>query len=227
MISMKWTRRIHYPGGVYHAMAHGVNGGDIFMDDLDRSAFRENLARIVSESGAELLAYRLLRDRFYVALRIGAIPLAAIMRRLLTGYAKVFNRRHDRSGHLFQARYRASPCRDQEIAIALIHAGADPFDSSPAPAQAKAAPIRRPPGNPVELDEIGGAVAARTSIPITELRSKSSRRSIVAAKRLLAQEAIRRGHTMMDIARWMNSSPATLTRYARHQSENNARTDTI
>lgn len=197
------------------------------MDDLDRSAFREELERIASESGAELLAYRLLRDRFNVALRIGTITLAAIMQRLLTGYAKMFNRRHSRRGHLFQARYRASPCRDREIAIALIRAGADPFDSPIPQAQAKAAPVRRPAGNPAELDEIGAAVAARTSIPITELRSKSSRRPVVAAKRLLAQEAIRRCHTMMDIARWMNSSPATLTRYARHQSENNGRTDTV
>lgn len=207
-------------------MAHGVNCRDIFMDDHDRSVFREYLLRIVSESGAEFLALRLLHDRFHVAIRVGAISLAAIMRRLLTGYAKAFNLRYDRTGHLFQARYRADLCLDHEIAIDRIRAGADPFEFREEAAPANVPAIRHTRGNPVELDEIGGAIAARTNIAVTELRSKSSRRPIVAAKRHLAREAIRQGHSLRDIGRWLNSSPATMTRYARHESENNERTDT-
>jgi hypothetical protein len=224
---MKWTKRIHCPGTVYLAMAHGVNGRDIFMNDQDRSVFSENIQRIASESGAEVLAVCLLRDRFYVAIRVATISLAAIMRRLLTGYATAFNRRHGRTGHLFQARYRAHLCQDHEDAAAMIRAGDDPFERWPKEPPAKVTPLRRTRGTHLELDRIGEAIANRTNIAVTELRSTSSRRPVVAAKRLLAQEAIRQGESMKDIARWLKSSLSTLTRYARHQSENIERTDTI
>ena len=38
----------------------------------------------------------------HLLLRTGTIPIATVMRRLLTGYAVRFNRRHGRHGHLFQ-----------------------------------------------------------------------------------------------------------------------------
>jgi hypothetical protein len=38
-------------------------------------------------------------------LRTGTAPIATVMRRLLTGYAVSFNRRHRRHGHLFQNHY--------------------------------------------------------------------------------------------------------------------------
>lgn len=233
MISMKWTKRIHCHGAVYHAMSHGVGGRDIFMDDQDRSAFMEDLVRIARESGADLLGYCLLRDRFHVAIRVGLIALALIMKRLLTGYAKAFNRRHGRTGHLFQARYRATLCRDEEYAAALIRyirneaADADQFEPWPEKSPENDGMIRHARIIPLNLAEIAEIIAAQTSITVTELRSKSCRRPVVAAKRLLTQEALRQGHSLLDIGRWLNSSPASLTRYARHQSENTGRADTI
>lgn len=38
--------------------------------------------------------------------------LAAFMRRLLTGYAVVFNLRHNRAGHLFQNSYKSIVCEE-------------------------------------------------------------------------------------------------------------------
>lgn len=255
MVSMKWIKRIHHDGAVYHAMAHSVNGGELFTDDEDRAAFRQQLLDIVRESGAEILAYCLLRDRFHIAIRVGAIPLGAIMRRLLTSYATGFNGRRGRKGHLFQARYKATIFRDEENFAGLVRhihllpigaglavrAGDWPWSSfiggqlsddeaagderfEPWPGLEPRVPGRR--HDPMQIDEIGENISARTGIAVSELRSKSCRRPLIAAKRLLAQEAVRHGHPLKDIARWMNSSPASLTRYARHQTEI-GRTDTI
>jgi hypothetical protein len=41
------------------------------------------------------------------------------MRRLLTGYAVSFNRRHKRSGHLFQNRYKSILCQEQTYLLEL------------------------------------------------------------------------------------------------------------
>lgn len=43
------------------------------------------------------------------------------MRRLLTGYAVAFNRRHNRSGHLFQNRYKSILCEEDAYLLELIH----------------------------------------------------------------------------------------------------------
>jgi hypothetical protein len=42
------------------------------------------------------------------------------MRRLLTGYAVSFNRRHRRSGHLFQNRYKSILCRENTYLLELV-----------------------------------------------------------------------------------------------------------
>ena len=42
------------------------------------------------------------------------------MRRLLTGYAVVFNRRHHRSGHLFQSRYKSIVGEEDAYLLELV-----------------------------------------------------------------------------------------------------------
>jgi putative transposase len=57
-------------------------------------------------------------------LRTGNCPIASIMRRLLTGYAVSFNRRHRRHGHLFQNRYKSILCEEDAYLkqlVAYIH----------------------------------------------------------------------------------------------------------
>ena len=46
----------------------------------------------------------------HLLLRTGQAPIATVMRRLLTGHAASFNRRHRRYGHLFQNRYKRNRC---------------------------------------------------------------------------------------------------------------------
>jgi len=50
-----------------------------------------------------------IRDHVHLLLRTGTVP-ASIMRRLLTGYALRFNRRHRRYGHLFKNRSKSVLC---------------------------------------------------------------------------------------------------------------------
>ena len=42
------------------------------------------------------------------------------MRRIMTGYAVTFNRRHKRSGHLFQNRYKSIVCEEDPYLLELI-----------------------------------------------------------------------------------------------------------
>ena len=47
----------------------------------------------------------------HLLIRTAGVPLATSMRRLLTGYAMAFNRRHRRHGQLFLNRYKSILCQ--------------------------------------------------------------------------------------------------------------------
>ncbi len=101
-------------------MARGVDGRDTFIDEVDRRGFLGALNRICGESSAEVLAYCLMGNHFHLAIQVNAIPLSSIIHRLLTGYSTAFNIRHNRMGHLFQARYRAILCLSDAYLSVLI-----------------------------------------------------------------------------------------------------------
>ncbi len=64
--------------------------------------------------------WALLPKHFHLLVRTAQRPLARSMRSLLTGYAGTFNRRHRRSGHLFQNRYKSIVCEDEPYFLELI-----------------------------------------------------------------------------------------------------------
>ena len=53
-------------------------------------------------------------------LRTGLTSISTVMRRLLTGYAQQFNRRHRRYGHLFQNRYKSFLCEEELYLLELV-----------------------------------------------------------------------------------------------------------
>jgi hypothetical protein len=65
------------------------------------------LGAVVTTTGTTLYAWALLPNHAHLLLRSGPAGLPRFMRRLLTGYAITFNRRHHRVGHLFQNRYKS------------------------------------------------------------------------------------------------------------------------
>jgi hypothetical protein len=59
-------------------------------------------------------------NHVHLLLKTGLVPVATVMRRLLTGYAQQFNRRHRRHGQLFQNRYKSFLCQLDPYLVELI-----------------------------------------------------------------------------------------------------------
>lgn len=117
---MPRTARIDHPGLLQHVIARGVERRPIFRDDQDRERLFSNLIRLLDEGGTLCYAWVFLDNHFHLLLRPEASSLATTMRRLLTGYAVYFNKRHQRSGHLFQNRYKSLICADDRYLLALV-----------------------------------------------------------------------------------------------------------
>jgi putative transposase len=112
--------RIDAPGALQHVIGRGIARGKVFADDDDRENFLERLGSIVTESSTQCYAWALIPNHFHLLLRTGDAPIATVMRRLLTGYAVSFNRRHRRCGHLFQNRYKSILCQEDPYFAELV-----------------------------------------------------------------------------------------------------------
>jgi hypothetical protein len=59
-------------------------------------------------------------NHVHLLLMTGMVPIASVMRRLLTVYAQDFNRRHNRHGQLFQNRYKSILCEQDLYLLELV-----------------------------------------------------------------------------------------------------------
>jgi len=112
--------RLDAPGLLQHVMARGIERRKLFRDDKDRKSFLERFAIILEETQTQCYAWALIPNHFHILLRTGPTPLSKVMRRLMTGYAVTFNKRHKRSGHLFQNRYKSVICEEDPYLLELI-----------------------------------------------------------------------------------------------------------
>ena len=103
--------RLDAPGVLHHIIIRGIERRVIFRDDFDRENFLERLSTLVPETQSICYAWAFMSNHAHFLLRSGSGGIAHLMRRLLTGYAVSFNRRHRRHGQLFQNRYKSIICQ--------------------------------------------------------------------------------------------------------------------
>lgn len=99
--------RIEFPGALYHVTARGDRREDIFEDDEDRSLFLETLGDVTRRFNWLCHAYCLMSNHYHLMIGTPDGNLSKGMRHLNGVFTQATNRRHRRSGHLFQGRYKA------------------------------------------------------------------------------------------------------------------------
>jgi putative transposase len=112
--------RIDTTRALHHIIVRGIERCKIFDDDQDRYDFVKNLGLILEQTETSCFAWALIPNHFHLLLRTGPVPIATVMRRLLTGHAVRYNRRHQRSGHLFQNRYKSILCQEDAYLPELV-----------------------------------------------------------------------------------------------------------
>ena len=112
--------RIDAPGALHHIIVRGIERRRIFSDDKDRDNFVDRLGDIVTETETFCFGWALIPNHAHLVLRTGKTSLSTVMRRLLTGYAVSYNRRHRRHGQLFQNRYKSILCQEDTYFLELV-----------------------------------------------------------------------------------------------------------
>ncbi len=87
--------------------ARGNDRAPIFEDDADRHRYLMLVGSTMAARSWTCLSYCLMHNHVHLMLETPAGDLSDGMRQVQGGYAQWFNKRHGRSGHLFQGRYGA------------------------------------------------------------------------------------------------------------------------
>ncbi len=112
--------RLDIPYVLHHVIVRGIERRDIFADDADKERFVSRLSALLTKGSTKCFAWSLMSNHFHLLLMPTTVSLSETMRCLLTGYAVYFNRKYQRSGHLFQNRYKSILCEEEPYFLELV-----------------------------------------------------------------------------------------------------------
>ena len=95
--------------GVYHVMIRGINKQCIFHDDEDYLTFLDRLIRYKKDGDFELYAYCLMNNHVHLLLREKEEAISSLMKKITVSFVYWYNNKYERTGHLFQDRFRSEP----------------------------------------------------------------------------------------------------------------------
>lgn len=104
----------------YHIMIRGNNKQDIFLYEKDRQKLINLLKNTKEEYKYKLYLFVLMANHVHMVIYDENDNLSKIMHKICSSYAKYFNNKYDRVGHLFQDRYKSISINDEKYLINLV-----------------------------------------------------------------------------------------------------------
>lgn len=91
--------------GYYHIINRGVERRDIFLESEDYDYFLNLLSEMKKTYGITIHAYCLMTNHYHIVLEITQPNISSAIKFLNSFYSIYFNKKHKRSGHLWQGRF--------------------------------------------------------------------------------------------------------------------------
>ncbi len=104
---MARSLRIQYPGALYYVTHRGNERKSIFGDNKDSQRFLEIFAQSVEIYDIRTYSFVLMSNHFHLLVETPLGNLGEFMRHFNITYTSHFNRRHKRTGPLYQGRYKS------------------------------------------------------------------------------------------------------------------------
>ena len=112
--------RVEYEGAIYHVIQRGSSKEQVFKRNGDKLFFLEELQEYKRIMDFKLFGYVIMDSHYHLALQTMSSPLQKIMHRVNNRYSKYYNAAHERTGSVFQGRYRAFPVLDESYLLGLL-----------------------------------------------------------------------------------------------------------
>ena len=122
--------------GYYHVIVRGIGKQLLFEDSSDYGYYLLLLERFSKDSSITICAYCLMENHVHLLLLDRDNALSVFMKKMGVGYSAFFNRKYERTGHLFQDRYQSEPINNESYLLNVFRyilrnpqaAGICPFD---------------------------------------------------------------------------------------------------
>ena len=111
--------RIEYPGAIYHVMNRGNQRDQVFFTNDHYELFLEKLFIFAEEYNVQIICYCLMPNHFHLYLRTPEANLSRFMQSCLTSFSVTMNRKREKSGHLFQGRFKSHLVDDAAYGMVL------------------------------------------------------------------------------------------------------------
>ncbi len=99
--------RLEFSGALYHVTSRGNRQEAIYESNSDREHFLSILGEVCETYQWVCYAYCLMNNHYHLLLETPEANLSIGMRQLNGRYTQLFNRNHQRVGHVYQGRYKA------------------------------------------------------------------------------------------------------------------------
>ena len=97
---------------VYHCIIRGINKQDIFLDRQDYFKFKKEIKLTQEIYSYKLYSYVLMSNHIHLQIKDEKENLNQFMKSLQIRYANYFNKKYNRTGHLFQDRFKSKTVED-------------------------------------------------------------------------------------------------------------------
>lgn len=119
---MPRPRRKISPQGIYHVLQRGIDKRDLFLDNFDYLFYLKCLYASKQNWSFMLYGFCLMENHVHLLLQVDSLTqLALIMQYIGQDYARWHNFKYERTGHLFDNRYRSHPLDDHSQVISTLH----------------------------------------------------------------------------------------------------------
>ena len=112
--------RVHSSSGIYHVMLRGINRSDIFLDEVDCLKMEKILMSITKHSLCKIYAYCIMTNHIHLLMAELDVPISDVVKSIGVSYVRYFNVRRERTGPLFEGRFRSEPVDDCDYFITLL-----------------------------------------------------------------------------------------------------------
>lgn len=112
--------RFEYPGGIYHLIQRGNNKEYIFQKEEDKIYLLDLINEYKEMMDFQLLGYVIMGNHYHLIVKTSEIPLKDIMHRINSKYGRYYNKKNERTGHVFENRYKGILVIDDRYLLSLL-----------------------------------------------------------------------------------------------------------
>ena len=106
--------------GYLHLILRGNNKQILFEEADDYRFFLSRLGKYCREETIRISAYCLMENHVHLLVNDRENNTSAMMKKLSVSYAKYYNLKYERIGHLFQGRYLCEPVEDEAYLLTVF-----------------------------------------------------------------------------------------------------------